>query len=131
MIKDDLKAISRPKRRLRGSYKDLIKCILARKEAQDGKIVYPGKSLSGSDIRSRLRNRSLVADGKGLNFSAEKGIAEAQGMSKIELMRSIANDKPKIDIMRADLQRKADEAKQKKVEDAIKFRIKSENDGKG
>lgn len=102
-------------------YEDLVVAINRHRATGKGKIVYPGKSLSSADIRARLRNGSIEANADRMAFSGEKGIAELQGMSKIDLMRSHANEKPKlID------KRKQIEARVKKAEnDGIMYRIKS------
>lgn len=127
---DELKAIDKPKRRLKGTVKDLITCILARIKKEHVKKVYPGKGLTGSEIRARMRNRSFVPDGKGLSYSDEKGVEAVKSMSRIDLMRSSANEKPKIDQMKKDLDKKFAAGRKKHEEDAIAKRIKDAKDGK-
>lgn len=131
MTNEELKAISKPRRRLIGSYKDLIRSILAMREAKDGKIVYPGKGLTGREIRARVLNKSYLPSVNGLSYSEEKGVADVLRMSRIELLRSHVNEKPVIEKMKADLDKKFADVKKKHQEEAIAKRIKDATDGKG
>lgn len=125
----ELQALNKPKKSLKTRYKELVRCILAMKQAKDGKIVYPGKGLTGREIRARVLNRSYLPGVNGLAYSEEKGVAEVLSMSRIDLMRSRVNEQPKIDKMKADLQKKAEEARMKKVEGDIVKRVKEQNNG--
>lgn len=127
----ELQALRKPKRRPKGNIDALLKCILSRKAAKDGKIVYPGKGLTGVEIRARMLNRSFIPDGKGLTFVDEKEVEAIKGMSRIDLMRSHANEKPKLEAMKADLQSKSAAAQKKAQEEAIAKRDKDATDGKG
>lgn len=111
--------VERPRRKREKSYDDLKRVHAFFKENGQGKIVYPGKSLSGPEIRARVKNRSLKIGVDGLSYSDDKEVAAVLGMNKTDLMRSHANEKPKIEkqkISVAEISKKLDEAaKAKKI----------------
>lgn len=86
----------RPRRPREKGYDDLVKVIKRRRESGEAPIVYPGKGLTSTEIRSRIRNKSIIPGTGGLGYSEEKGITEIMGMSRIDLMRSHANEKPRL-----------------------------------
>lgn len=124
--------VERPRRKREKSYAELAKVHAFFKENGQGQIVYPGKGLSSSEIRARVKNRSLKIGTDGFSYSDGKEVAAILGMNKTDLMRSHANETPKIEkqkISVTEISKKLDEAaKDKKREAAFEAKARSSNE---
>lgn len=89
--------VFRPRLKREKGYDGLIKVHKWLKDTGKSVTVYPGLGLTSSEIKARIKNRSFIPNANGLGFNADAKITELQGLSIIDLMRSHANEKPKLE----------------------------------
>lgn len=77
--------------------------------------VIPHLSLRGKDIMTRLKNRSLMFDTSGNQYSTDEQIDATRRMSKLELTRTASDNRKKITAMQQELHLKNEAAKKEKL----------------
>jgi len=79
-------------------------CVHTPKVITDPRFkVIPKLSLTGKDIMSRLKNRSLVLDGMTGNYTVEEQWSALQKMSKVDIAREQLKNRANINELKSKL----------------------------